>query len=77
MTQENGWQEYKRLVLADIQRLEDKINELGNKLDHLMTEWAAFQGGQQSKGRLSAIIITPIISALVSGLSFFLLNKFK
>ena len=74
---ENGWPEYKKLVLADIQRLESKIEEMTIKLDNFRLEWIEFRGGQQSKGKLFTIIFTPIISAVVSGISFFLLNKFK
>jgi len=38
MSEENGWVEYRKLVLSEIERLDESIKGLSKKVDHLHTD---------------------------------------
>lgn len=59
---ENGWPEYRRLVLAELKRLEDKISCLERKIDAARLDLSALKGRASVWGAVGGVITAGLVS---------------
>jgi hypothetical protein len=65
----NGWTEYKRLVMSSLDDLHTKNTELDAKLDKLIVEVALLKAKAAMIGAVVGIVVSGIASLVINFLS--------
>lgn len=67
MSENNGWPEYKALLLDDRRRNEEKFEKVFGKLDDIAIQLTELKTQRNGLGWLSNMTVTSIISLIVGG----------
>ena len=67
MTDGNGWDEYKRMVITDLERLESKLDKLDEKFDGFAIEF----GKLKTEFKIKASVIGAVAGLVGAGVVAF------
>jgi len=67
VSENNGWPEYKALLLDDRRRNEEKFEKVFGKLDDIAIQLTELKTQRNGLGWLSNMTVTSIISLIVGG----------
>ncbi len=61
----NGWNEYKRLVVSELDRLDESINKLSGKIDAMREDMVSLKVKMAMIGAAAGVVVSAIVSIFI------------